>query len=340
MKKLLGFFIVMFLFANLVSNANEIEIQPTMQSKSNTQDRVWVGSFQLAWNDFIDRVVHNPIRFREGTPLSVYELNKKEFSSDDISSESYYKLVSKVNKKTKKEIEKTLKKKFDVKSDIINSLDLTPSNDKYIIYAILKKDFEFVNEFDKLGKSMFGIDDMAEYFGIDQNSKRELGRGIRVLFYNSPDDFALQIPTKNNEDVYLYRNSANKAFCQIYADMLKKQTLYRGNIEFTINDELKVPFINFFKEQSFDEIASKRVMGTNLVINQALEAISFNMDNKGGRLKSEASLGFTTTSLVPDEEKRRFYYENTFVIFLKEKGKTSPYFALRVNDIKKYQKLK
>jgi hypothetical protein len=43
------------------------------------------------------------------------------------------------------------------------------------------------------------------------------------------------------------------------------------------------------------------------------------------------------TSLRPDIEKRYFLVDDTFVIFLKEKGKSTPYFALRVNDITKFQ---
>ena len=64
------------------------------------------------------------------------------------------------------------------------------------------------------------------------------------------------------------------------------------------------------------------------------------MNNKGVKLKSEAGLTAVTTSLLPPEElvPRLFYFDNTFVMFLKEKDKTKPYFALRVNDITKFQK--
>ena len=80
-------------------------------------------------------------------------------------------------------------------------------------------------------------------------------------------------------------------------------------------------------------------MGTNLVINQAMESIKFDMNNKGVKLKSEAGLTAEVTSLLPPEElvPRLFYFDNTFVIFIKEKNKNKPYFALRVNDITKFQ---
>ena len=39
----------------------------------------------------------------------------------------------------------------------------------------------------------------------------------------------------------------------------------------------------------------------------------------------------------PIEEPRYFYVDDTFAIFLREKGKTKPYFAGRVDDINKFQ---
>ena len=50
-------------------------------------------------------------------------------------------------------------------------------------------------------------------------------------------------------------------------------------------------------------------------------------------------MAIMTTSLRPQEElsPRLFYFDSTFNIFLKEKDKKNPYFALRVNDISNYQ---
>lgn len=339
MKKIYGIILALLLGLNLQTFATDIEVQPTMFSRSNAQDRVWVGTFQLVWNNFIDKVVYNPVRFREGTPMIVHELNRQSFTEDDLSDKSYYTYVGKVTKNTKKQITKAIKKKFKETSDLLDKFDLTPRNDKYFIYAMLKKDFEFVNEFNKLGKSVFGEDDTAEYFGIDKKSDNDLCKGVRVLFYNSHKDYAVALKTKDNEDVYLYKNGANKSFNYLYADMLKKEKAFEGEKEFRDIDELKVPNIKFFVEKSFDELAGKRIMGTNLVIDKAMETVKFNMNNKGVELKSEAAMDIMRCSL-PDPDKavpRMFFYDDTFVIFLKEKKAKNPYFALRVNDITKFQ---
>jgi hypothetical protein len=285
----------------------------------------------------MDKIVHNPVRFREGTPTIASELNMQTFKADDISDKCYYKAVSKITKSTKKQISTAIKKKFNEKSDILNQLDLTPSNNRYIVYAMLKKNFEFTAPFDKLGKFEFGNNQTAEYFGVNSLTKNEVRANIKVLFYNSSDDFAILLTTKSNDEVYIYKTPTNKAFNYIYEDMLKKEKSYNGNSIFASQDELKIPNISFSEEKEFNELTGKRIMGTNIMIDKAIETVKFDMDNKGVKLKSEAAITTMMTSLRPDLEKRYFLVNNTFVIFLKEKGKTTPYFALRVNDITKFQ---
>ncbi|MBQ4115447.1 hypothetical protein IJD34_08605 [bacterium] len=339
MKKILSLLLGFVVLTNIQASAMSIEVQPTMFSRSNAQDRVWVGSFQLVWNDFMDKVVHNPIRFREGTPIIVHELNMQSFTENDLSEKSYYKTICKVTKNTKKQINKALKKKFKETSDLIDKLDLSPRNDKFIVYSMLKKDFEFLKAFDKLGTSSFGDAVPAEYFGISRASDKSLGSVVTVLFYNGPDDYAVKLATTGADEVILYKNTANKAFAYLYADMLKKEQAYDGGKYFRATDELKVPNITFDAEVSYDELAKRRIMGTNLLIDQAMQTVKFDMNNKGVKLKSEAAMTVMTMSLQPEDLiPRLFYFDDTFVLFLKEKNKQKPYFALRVNDITNYQK--
>lgn len=318
------------------SFAANVDILPTMSSKTNVQDRVWVGTFQLVWNDFMDKIAFNQIKFPAGTPVIVNELNRQDFTEDDISSDSYYKYLGNIKKNTKKVIAKAIKRKFNETSDILDQLDLTPSKQRFIVYAMLKKDFKFVVPFDKLGIAPFRNME-AEYFGISKESRKELDDGVEVLFYDSPSDFAVKLDTEGDDEVYLYKTANTKTFNYIYEDMLKKQEGYQGSLKFGEEDELKVPNLKFFEEKIFEEICGSRVKGTNLVIDQAMETVRFNMDNTGVELKSEAALIAKMTALLPTEEPRYFYFDDTFVVFLKEKNKSKPYFALRVHDISKFQ---
>ena len=336
MKKILALFVVLISIMSSSMAAN-IEVQPTMASKTVAQDRVWVGSFQLVWNDFINRILFNPVRFSDGSPEIVHELNKQEFTSEDISDKDYYKTICRVTKNTKKQIARAIRRKFGETSDLLSSLDLTPSNDKVLIYAMLKKEFEFKKAFEKLGTSNFGKKQKAEYFGIDKKNDDYTDAGIKVLFYNNPTDFALEIATKGNDVLYIYKNSSNKPFNYIYEEIGKKSKMYRGDRNFTVDDRLKIPNLKIFEEKEFTEISGHRIKGTNMIIDKAIETVAFDMNNKGGKLKSEAAMTIAKISLEHNE-KRCFYVNDTFVIFLKENNKKNPYFALRVNDISKFQK--
>lgn len=335
MKRLIIFLLTVFLFLTPVF-AENIDVLPTMQSKSAVQDRVWVGTFQIVWNDFMDKIAFTQIKFPAGTPVIVNELNKQAFTAADLHEKCYYRYVGKIKKNTKKVISKAIKRKFGETSDLLDSLDLTPAKNRFIVYAMLKKDFQFIHPFDKLGKSAFR-DTEAEFFGINGESDKILDSGVRVLFYNNPSDFAVVLDTSGNDEVYLYKTANTKAFTNLYSDMFKKRDAYEGETEFQDADELKVPNLKFFEEKSFDEVCGKRIKGSNLVIEQAMETISFNMDNKGVQLKSEAAITAMTTSLLPEVEPRYFYFDDTFVVFIKEKNKNKPYFALRVYDISKFQ---
>ena len=316
--------------------AGSIDVLPTMSSKTNVQDRVWVGTFQLVWNDFMDKIAFSQIKFPGGTPVIVNELNRQDFTEEDLSSKSYYKYIGPIRKNTKKVIAKAIKKKFNETSDILDKLDLTPSRQRFIAYAMLKKDFKFIVPFDKLGLSPFR-DTEAEYFGISKESRKELDKGVEVLFYNTPSDFAVKLDTEGKDEVYLYKTSNTNTFNYLYEDMLKKQEVYSGSQKFGEDDELKIPNLKFFEEKVFDEICGNRVKGTNLVIDKAMETVEFEMNNSGVELKSEAAIIATMTALMPKEEVRYFFFDDTFVVFLKEKEKSKPYFALRVHDISNFQ---
>ncbi len=336
MKKLIST-IITFLALIPFGHCSNIDILPAMTSTSDMEDRVWVGTFQLIWNDLMDKLVFGEVRFIDGTPNVVYELNKRNFSTKNISEKSYYKYFGKLNLKSKNIIEKGIKKKFNETSDILDKFDWNPSTKGFILYAMLKKDFQFTNEFDKLGKSKFR-DTNTEFFGIGRRSNDKLREGVRVLFYNSPDDFDVMLDTLSNDEVYLYKTPNKKTFNLIYSDMLKKEKLFEGETELAKVDILKVPNLKFFNEKSFDELTGQRIRGTQLMIDKALETVKFEMNNTGVKLKSEAAMSVMLTSVGPRAEvkPRLFLLNDTFVIFLKEKESKIPYFALRVHNISNF----
>lgn len=315
----------------------DIDVLATMESKSTSANQVWVGTFQLVWNDLMDELLKQPIQFVGTKSQMAEDLNKQSFKAEDISEDAYYKKWGLASKKLKKEIEKGIKDKFNEKSAILDNFDWTPAPGHYILYAMLKKDFEYAKALDKLNPEAFnGSKGNVEYFGILKSSKTRARDVVNVLFYNDMNDFAVSLKTKQNDVVYFYRTNDNKTLAEYYADMNRKAKASTTNREFTKRDELKIPNLDFKTETLFGEICNKAIKNSDLVIAKAIETVEFKMDNKGVKLKSEAGIEMMRASLELPQKSRYFYLTNQYVIFLQDKNK--PYFALKVSDAKALQK--
>ena len=311
---------------------------PTMQSKTEQQNRAWVGTFQIVWNDFQDNLVKGAVKLDgDENNIDVKELNKQKFKADMISANSYYKTFGLISPKLKKQIEKGVKEKFNEKSDILGLLDWTASPDKYLFYAMLKKDFKYYTPFDKLEPGRFSkFSGKVDYFGISPQSDSTLDDMVKILFYNSQNDFAVSIKTTGKDIVYLYRTDDDKTFDKLYKDMIYKERGYMGWHDFLPKDELRVPNLNLYKMQKYPELTKKQIKGTDMMIDEAIQTLQFTMNNEGVKLKSEAAMIAKNCALVPDDKKqapRKCYFDDTFVVFLQEYDRKAPYFALRVYDL-------
>lgn len=304
-----------------------------IQSYSQTQNDTWCITFQLVWNDFMDKINNGkPIELIGGNPPLADELNKRLYSKDLLSENSYYTKNGKISKKLKREIEKAIYKKFKEKSDVLGYVDWD-LKDSYLFYAILKKEFNFLYTFDKLTAQTFNNSvQNVEYFGISKNSDKKLYQNVDILFYNNENDFAVKLNTKNGEDVYLYRTDNENSFEELYKEMKEKRTI---SADFRKGDLLSIPKLNVDKLISFDELCGKKVKNTKFMISQALQTIKFKLDEKGGSLKSEAIITIMKTSLQPQpKENRYFIFDKPFVLFLQESSKDKPYYAMQVKDTK------
>lgn len=307
------------------------QIKQETSSYSSTQKDLWCVTFQLVWNELSDKFVKGPVNFVGGNPPIADELNKQLYTSEILSDDSYYTTFGKVSNKLKKDIEKSIYKKFKEKSDILDMINWNAKN-SYIFYSILKKNFAFFHPFDRLASSQFNNSKEAvKYFGINDKSNKKLRDNVTVLFYKSPDEYAVSLATNEREDVILYRTDKEDTFANYY-NYIANNTYYSY---LTAEDELKIPDISVDKTVSYDELCNKQIEGTEYVISQALQTIKFKMDNKGGSLKSEAAIGIMRTSLVhPDKNARKFFFNKPFILFLIENGKDLPYYAMRVDDTK------
>lgn len=330
MKKFLSvFFIMSFLLGcSMLCGFMFFKKHNQIQATEAPKD-LWCVTFQLVWNEFSDKMLNSkPIEFVGGNPPIADELNKKLYTKDILSDNSYYLADGVISKELKKKIEKDIKSKFNETSDILDKINWSAKN-SYLFYAMLKKKFTFLNAFDNLESASFnGSKEKVKYFGVKKSAKKDVKQNIKVLFYNSENDYAVKLLTKEKENVILYRTDKKDTFENQFDYIVKNIKVD----EFGEKDELKVPYISINEFITYNELCGKRIKDTNLMITQAMQTIKFEMDNKGGALKSEAAIGLLRMSLPAQNLPRNFYFNKPFSMFLIEDGKDKPYFAMRVTD--------
>lgn len=342
--KLLTPFIVVILIAGMTYAGVKIyqgikgraNLTPTFTGEGIDMNSAWVGTFQIAWNEFIEeRLDGKIVEFEDGTTLDVVdELNKMEFTKDSLSEDDYYILVSEAKSSLKKEIQKNIDKKFGIKSSpLLEQLDFSGSRKSYIIYAMLIKNFKFLMPFDKLQEMPFnGGDKKVNYFGINELTDEKTYNNLEILFYEGYDkEFAVKIYTKEGEELILYKTDvSNKSFDELYEEIEKRTEKYDGERKFEDGDKLKVPYIEVDTIINYDELCGKTIKGTNGgYIEKALQNVKFSLNEKGGSLVSEAAIQDVTLGV---SDGRSFVFNDPFVIFMKEENKDKPYFALRIDN--------
>ena len=311
------------------------QITPTYTSKLSTMDsnKVWVGTFNLVWNDFMNDVIKGKIEFVDGESELANELNKQSFKAEQLSENSYFKIHGQaVGEDLKNKIKTGIKQKFNEDSKLIERIDWNDSNG-YVLYAMLKKEFEFLEPFSTaMGSMEFkNSENRVKCFGVDSSNKPEASKNVEILFYNSEKDFAIKLKTKDGEEVILYKTTGeNKSFEENYNEIKKQQSNYSGKNTFEKEDILRIPFIKVNDEINYDELCGREIKNSNYYIKQALQTIDFELNNVGGSVKSEAVIDATQKSLV--DKKRKMIFDSDFILYLKEENKEQPYFALKVDN--------
>lgn len=345
MNKTLKIIVIIVIIAILIVGAvyavkqiNRQKILPTFTStiEEGDIDTIWVGTFQLVWNEFMDNYVKGNVEFTDGESKLAKELNKKSFTKEMLDENDYYIEQGLTNKQLQERILTNVKNKFNITedSDILKNIEEIKFENRlnhYTLYAMLNKNFTFYKPFDLIPyTSKFNNGEKeVKYFGIEDT--KGLEENIKVMFYNGDNDFGVTLNTQENEEVILYRTENKGTFEELYEEMLQKEEIYTGSKEFRTIDEIKVPYIELNKDINYSELCNREIKGSGIYIDKAIQSVKFNLTEKGGNLISEAINAAIIESAI-DSDARKFYFTDTFVLFLKEKDKEKPYFALMVNS--------
>lgn len=299
------------------NNTNHnITMNPSYQSTldENTINNLWVGTLDLAWKDLEDKIGLNKIELEGEMPQIANDLNESTFSKEMLNPNDY---------------------KINVERTVTNG---------YKIDATLNKELNFLESFDNFSdyKWTFGNSkEYIKYFGINNASPEKMNKNVEILFYNKlnndsllSNDMAIKLKTKEGDEIILYRTDDKKSFDEYYEDIRAKTKNYKGRTEFSEEDELRIPYVNVNGMINYNQLYEKKIKNSKgLYIYDVIQNVNFNLNEKGCNLSSKATMVTEYMSIGSDT--KYCYFQDTFIIFMKEANSDKPYFALKVdnNDI-------
>lgn len=299
------------------NNTNHnITMNPSYQSTldENTINNLWVGTLDLAWKDLEEKIGLNKIELEGEMPQIANDLNESTFSKEMLNPNDY---------------------KINVERTVTNG---------YKIDATLNKELNFLESFDNFSdyKWTFGnSEEYIKYFGINNASPEEMNKNVEILFYNKlnngsllSNDMAIKLKTKEGDEIILYRTDDKKSFDEYYEDIKAKTKNYKGRTEFSKDDELRVPYVKVNGMINYNQLYDKKIKNSKgLYIYDVIQNVNFYLNERGCNLSSKATM--VTEYMGIGQDTKYCYFQDTFIIFMKEANSDKPYFALKVdnNDI-------
>ena len=299
------------------NNTNHnITMNPSYQSTldENTINNLWVGTLDLAWKDLEEKIGLNKIELEGEMPQIANDLNESTFSKEMLNPNDY---------------------KINVERTVTNG---------YKIDATLNKELNFLEPFDNFSdyKWTFGnSEEYIKYFGINNASPEKMNKNVEILFYNKlnngsllSNDMAIKLKTKEGDEIILYRTDDKKSFDEYYEDIRAKTKNYKGRTEFSEDDELRIPYVKVNGMINYNQLYDKKIKNSKgLYIYDVIQNVNFYLNERGCNLSSKATM--VTEYMGIGQDTKYCYFQDTFIIFMKEANSDKPYFALKVdnNDI-------
>lgn len=300
------------LYKRFNTNHN-ITMNPSYKStlNENTINNLWVGTLDLAWKELAEKIGKEKIELEDENVQIAKDLSASPFTKEMLDKNDY---------------------KINIERTITNG---------YKIETTLNKELNFLEKFDNFNEYnwKFGeSEEFIKYFGINNASSENMNKNIEILFYNPisinnshSNDFAIKLKTKEEDEIILYRTDTNKSFEEYYKEIENKTNLYTGNREFKEIDELRIPYVRVNGMISYDELYGKEIKNSEgLYIFDTIQNVNFYLNESGCNLKSKATM--VTKYLSVGIDTKYCYFQDNFIIFMKEKNSDIPYFALKIDN--------
>lgn len=353
------FFIILILFFSACSQEKpslpinlrdskdfpKTDITSHLEEKINKgKNLIYCSTFQLAWNELKGVIGGNITTTDE--PEYVKYLNKGLSTKNDISEKCYVAHADFIKNGIVEKINKELKEKFKIGPPDF-SYDLQPN---YILaYAYLQKELVFKNEFAQVEDGLLFTSGenktKVKAFGIYQYQgdtyAKKLHKQVQVLFYDyNQKEFVIELKSTSPYDEIILAMIKPKD--TLLETIQKAEALIKKGREnpeflagpFGVNDELKIPEINFDIHHKYSELYNKFLTNNGFgdyFFLKADQDVRFILNKKGAELRSKAEIPLAH---IP----RISIFDKPFLLYIKEKDGKYPYLAMWIDNAELLQK--
>ena len=306
----------------LVGNEKTVVVPHLATRLQAGRNYVYCATMQLAWND-LQRLLGGPVEMMD-PPDYLDVLNNTDVDELKLSENSY---LVKSGLLQRKNLQRAVEQRFGS-----TQLEIPKINPKQLtVYAYLRKVAKFKKAFENLDTPIvFRTGEESTKltgFGIDKyelRTHRSLGAQASMLHYTIEDGFVVQLHTTSPDDVIILAMIQRGDSLQQMIASVENRIKDADPLAWERDDSLRIPIINVDVDHDFTELLGKPLLNSGwsaFHIDTAKQRIRFRLDERGVRLESDAEV-----VTIPNGE-RRCHFNKPFLIYLKERGSSMPYFV-------------
>lgn len=315
-------------------------------------DAAWCAPLKICWDKLCD--YHNggqPLTPKDGPSDVVEALNNSPFHANMLSDDHYYSYAGPMTQEARSTIEEGIRQRFGQGSDLLDKLDWAGADERTtLFYAMLYREFSFEHPFALAPDAgVFGTSGEANvrYFGTidsEDEERTSLLAQVQPLYYEDYEHCACRLTTKEGDVLVLVKGPEGKSFSQMWQNAMRKAGASGTQTPLKNDENFMCPLLSIDIFREYGELEGLKFdlsNGEELKIGQAMQTLKFDLDNKGGKVKSEAAISAVATSAPQEDERpRQFVFDDTFALFLVDGNAPEgslPYLATLVSDAHTFQ---
>ena len=306
---------------------------------------LWCGTFQLAWNEAC-ALAGGGLRLVSLKPDSLLQnsiaaaLNQHSFTKDCIDESSYVAASGLVKDGIHQKIVKEVKGKLGFDPRLVPEKSLTPRTQDFVAYACLWKKLAFPVPFERLDDSFSFGDKQVRAFGLGRTraSHESMCPQVLILDYRNENDFIVELKTTSPGDRLILAKLQPKGTLGEMARSVREREEGRKGEPAGTNDVVVVPRVSLDIVRRYRELENHwlvpfgRNVAPDLFLLSAMQAIKFDMNEKGVELLSEAHMAFGCAGEREPVRTHIMILDKPFLVLLERKTARVPYFALWVDN--------